>query len=316
MSQANSSFDRVASTTLKNYAATMADNVSNHIPTLGVMKTKGAVKLQGGDTIVLRLMHEFANAQSYSGSDVIDITKQDGISAAEYNWKQTVAPAIIEEIEKARNSGKEAQESLLEDVIMQAELSLEDKVAEMIFGDGTGNSGKDMLGFNALAPVDPTTGTLGGINSATESFWRNYTVASVGSFASNGLTQIQTALRNTQRGNDMVDLMVTTATIYGYLQTVANGRAEFRNPELADLGFKGLKVEGIDFIYDAKCTSDRVYGINTRWTKMYIHKDYNFVTGKFIEPANQDILVAKIKLYAQLATRRRESLFSLSGFSA
>jgi hypothetical protein len=316
MSQANANFDRVASTTLKNYAGKMADNISNHIPFLGVMKSKGAVKLSGGDSIVLRLLHEFANAQSYSGSDVIDITKQDGISAAEYNWKQTVCPAIIEEIEKARNSGKEAQESLMEDVIMQAELSLEEKMATMLFGDGTGNSGKDNLGLEALAPTDPTTGTLGGINSANESFWRNTTNTSVGSFATGGLTAIQTAIRNTQRGNDMVDLIVTTATIFGYLQTVANGRAEFRNPELADLGFKALKVEGIDFIYDAKCTSDRIYGINSRWTKLYIHSDYNFVTGKFIEPANQDILVAKIKVYSQLATRRRESMFNLSGVTA
>lgn len=316
MSTANSNFDRVASTTLKNYAQTMADNVSNHIPTLGVMKTKGAVELRGGDTIVLRLLHEFANAQSYSGSDVIDITKQDGISAAEYNWKQVICPAIIEGIEKARNSGQEAQESLMDDILMQAELSLEDKIADMLFGDGTGNSGKDMLGLEALCPTDPTTGTLGGINSATETFWRNTTNTSVGSFASGGLGAIQTALRATQRGNDKVDLMVTNSTIYGYAQTLAHNRAEFTNSKLASLGFEALKIEGIDFLYDAKCPSDRVYGINTRWTKFFIHKDYNFVTGKFVEPANQDILVAKIKVYGQIGTRRRESLFNLSGFSA
>lgn len=316
MSTANSNFDRVASTTLENYAATMADNVSNHIPTLGVMRAKGAVKLKGGSKIVMPLMSEFGNAQSYSGADVIDISVQGGISAAEYNWKQVVSPAVIQEIEKARNSGPQAQEDLMETVIMQAELSLEDKIADMLFSDGTGNAGKDMLGLEAVFPTDPTTGTLGGINSATETFWRNYTNTSVGSFASGGLSAIQTAIRSTTRGNDRVDLIVANSTIYGYAQTVANGRAEFTNGKLAELGFQALKVEGIDFIFDAKAPTDRCYGINTRWTKLFIHQDYNFKTGKFIEPANQDILVAKIRVYLQFGTNRRESGFSLSGFSA
>lgn len=316
MTTANSSFDRVASTTLKNYRKQLADNVSDHIPLLGVMKAKGAVKTKGGDTLVLPLVHEFANAQSYSGSDVIDITKQSGISAAEYNWKQVVCPVIVEGIEKAQNMGKEKQIDLLEGLFMQAELAIEDKVSEMFFGDGTGNSGKDMLGLEAIIAQDPTTGTLGGINSATYSFWRNSYNTSVGSFASYGLTQIETYIRATQRGTDKVDLICMDTTNFGRLSTVANGRAEFTNPRLAELGFDGLKVQGIDVIFDANCPSDRCYGINTKWTKFYIHEDANFATGKFIEPANQDILVAKIKVYGQLGTNRRESNFVLSGFTA
>ena len=316
MSDANPSFDRVAATTLKNYSKTMADNVSNHIPVLGVMRSKGGVKLDGGDTIVLPILSGFANTQTYSGSDVIDITKQDGQSAAEYNWKQTVTPVIIEGIEKARNAGKSKQIDLMKDLIEQAELSIENKVSEMFFGDGTGNSGKDMLGFEAIIAQDPTTGTLGGINGATQAFWRNTTNIAVGSFATNGLREIETAIRATQRGTDKVDLISMDTTNFGRLSSVANGRAEFNNPRLAELGFDGLKVQGIDTIFDANSPADRCYGLNTRWTKFYIHQDVNFVTGAFIEPANQDILVAKIKLYGQLATKRREANFVLSGFTA
>ncbi len=317
MTTANSSFDRVASTTLKNYAAKMADNVSNHIPFLGVLKQKGAMKEKGGDTLVLPLMHGFANAQSYSGSDVIDITKQSGISAAEYNWKQTVCPAIIEGIEDARNSGPQKQEDLMEQVITQAEISLENKVSQMLFGDGTGNSGKDMLGLEAIIAQDPTTGTLGGINGATNSFWRNTYNTSVGSFATNGVGAIQTAIRSTQRGTDSTDLIVTGSTIFGYMQAKAQNQVYIQqNQKLANLGFNALTVEGVDVIHDLNCPADRIYGINTRWLKFYIHPSYNFKTGKFIEPANQDILVAKILLYAQLATNRREAHWVLSGVTA
>lgn len=314
MSTANASFDRVASTTLKNYTKQLADNISSHIPTLGVMRAKGAVRKSGGDTIVMPIVHEFANAQSYSGSDVIDITKQDGVSAAEYNWRQTVVPVIIEGIEQARNAGESKQLDIMEAVMTQAELALENKVSEMIMGDGTGNGGKDMLGLEAIIAQDPTTGTLGGINSANEAFWRNETDTAT-TFSTGGLTEMGLNVRTTQRGTDRTDLIVMDATNYGRLETVANGRAEFSNPKLADLGFAGLKFQGIDVIFDQNSTDDRIYGLNTRWLKLYIHKDNDFVSGDFIEPANQDIIVAKIKLYAQLVTNRRESLWVMSGIS-
>lgn len=318
MSTANADFDRVATTTLKNYAnsGAMADNISNHIPFLGVMQNKGSVKLDGGDKIVLELMHEFSNAFSYSGSDVWAIDVEDGISAAEYNWKQVGAPVTIKGIEKARNAGKSKQDDLIKAAIMQAELSLEDAVSVMLFSDGTGNLGKDLLGLEAIIAQNPNTGVLGGIDSSVETFWRNQTDTSVGSFASNGEAALSTLMRATQRGTDRVDLMVTGSTIYGYMQALANGRAQYTNPKLAQLGFDALRFEGTDFIFDANCPADRIYGVNTRWLKLYIHKDYNFVTGKFIEPANQDQMTAKIKLYAQLATDRREAHFVASGISA
>jgi hypothetical protein len=316
MTTANSSFDRVASTTLKNYQKQLADNVSDHIPLLKLLRSKGAVKVSGGDTIVRPLMHEFANAQSYSGSDVIDVTKQDGISAAEYNWKQVVCPIVVEGIEKARNMGETQVLDLMEALTMQAEMSLADKVSEMIFGDGTGNSGKDMLGLQAIVSDTPTTGTLGGINAANESFWRNEVNTSVGSFASNGLTEMSTMMRNLTRGVDRPDVIVCDTTQFGRLETVANGRAEFSNPALADQGFRALKFQGVDVIFDDNCPSDHMYLLNTKNLKLYIHRDNDFSVGPFIEPANQDVLVAKVKLYAQLTTNRRNSAGALSGFSA
>lgn len=314
---ANASFDRIASTTFKNLEKTIADNVSAEIPLLRYFKMKGAVVTDGGDTIVRPLYTGFSNAQSYSGSDTIDITKQDVISAAEYNWKQTVCPVIIEGIEEARNAGKEKQISLLDSLKENAELSMADKVSEMIFGDGTGNSGKDMLGLKALIAAVPTSGTVGGISRATYSWWRNYTNTSVGAYGTYLLGSISTALRSICRGNDKKNVVgVCNSTVYGYLQAIASGKAQFNNPALADMNFEALKVEGVDIIYDANMgVSDGLYLINLKHTKMYIHSDYNFKMGDFIEPANQDILVAKLKLYAQLTSNRLGSCAYLGGIT-
>lgn len=313
---ANASFDQIASTTFKNLEKSIADNVSNHIPFLKYMRLKGAVKTDGGDTIVRPIYSGLSTAQTYSGSDTISLTKPDVISAAEYNWKQTVVPVIIEGIEQARNSGKSKQIDLLSSLKENAELAIEDKVATMLFGDGTGNGGKDMLGLQAIVDTDPTTGTLGGINRATNTFWRNGYNTSVGSAATYLVTSLSTGIREITRGTDAPDLIIMGSTNYGYLENIAWGKAQMQNPKLADLGFQALKFEGIDVIYDAKCPAANVYAVNTRYLKLYIHQNVNFKMGDFVEPANQDILVAKLKLYAQLTTNRAESAYVWAGITA
>jgi hypothetical protein len=313
---ANPSFDQIASTTFKNLEKSIADNVSNHIPLFRYLKTKGATVVSGGDTIQRPLLEAFSTAQSYSGSDTLDITHNDDITSAEYNWKQSAAVINIQGIERARNSGPEKQISLLEGLKEQAELSLADKVSTMMFGDGTGNSGKDMLGLQAIVDIAPTTGTLGGINRATNSFWRNKVNAAVGAQSTALLSAMSTMKRDLTRGVDMPDIIVTDSTNFGYLQNLAFGNQRFTRSDLADLQFQALKFEGINIIYDENCPSGKMYFLNTRWLKLYIHKDYNFKMGKFIEPADADISVAKLLFYAQLTTNRAEACGVLDGITS
>ena len=309
--------DAIATTTLKNYQKKLADNVSLHIPFMKYMTMKGAVITTGGDNIVEELMYgENGTVNSYSEMDAIDTAKQEGISAAEFNWKQVAGTVTLSGTDILRNSGESKLESLMEARIKQTEITMRNRIATMLFGDGTGNSGKDVLGLAALIDTDPTTGTLGNINRATYSFWRNQYNTSVGSFASGGLSAMGNMVRLCTRGTDRPNLIVTGSTIFGYLESVANGRAQFLNPALAEQGFEALKFQGIDVIYDSQCTADRMYFINTDYLRLRIHKDVNFTTGKFIEPANQDGLIAKVKFAGQVTVSNCALQGVLSGFSA
>ncbi|MGD9600055.1 MAG: phage major capsid protein [Steroidobacteraceae bacterium] len=317
MPQANPSFDKLASTTLKNYRKQLVDNISEHMPFFKMMREKGAVKLDGGESIVTPLVYEFGAGGSYSGSDTMDITVQDGISAAEYNWKQVYATATITGYQKASNMGRSRQINIVEATIKQAQMTIENQVATMLFGDGTGNSGKDILGLEAIVSQTPTVGVLGGIDASAETFWRNVVNTSVGSIATGGLAAVQTMIRQTQRGGDKVDLIIMDATNFGRFQALANNRVEImHNVKAANLGIPMLTIEGTDVIFDHYCPADRIYGVNTNYLKLYVHEAVNFTTGDFIEPADKDIRVAKILLQAQLVTDRREAHFVGSGTSA
>lgn len=297
----NPNFDAIASTTLKNYRGKFADNVSKHIPFFNYMKMKGSVKLDGGDKIVEELMYGEGNAGSYSGNDKLTITVPTGLSAAEYSWKQIYGTVTLTGSEELRNSGKSKIQSLLEARVLQAEKTMQNRIGEMLFKDGTGNGGKDILGLDAIISTTPTIGVLGGIDRSDpqNAFWRNQ-ANTVGSFAANGLARMGDMVRKCTRGSERPNLIVTGANVFGFIEQAANGRAQFNNPQLADLGFHALKFEGIDVIFDSFCPDGRMYFTNTDYLKFNIHTDKNFKMGKFVEPADEDVMVAKILLAAQV----------------
>ena len=318
MATPNTSYDAIASSTLKNYAPTFADNVSESNELFRYFKMKGNIILDGGEKIVRPLMYGTTNGGSYSGTDTFDVTVPEGLSAAEYDWSQYQESIPITGTEEIKNSGKEKIISLLEARTKQAEIGMANRLGSHIYLDGTGNFGKDMDGLAKYVAVDPTTGTVGGINRATagNEFWRNYTNTSVGSFATNGLAALSTAIRALSRGKDRPNLIVTGSTIFGYAQAAASNRAQFNNPALADLNFGALKVEGIDFIYDPHCTDDRIYLLNTNYIKIAIHKNFNFIMKPFVEPANQHYKVAKYLLAIQLIMDNASLQGVLSGVTA
>ena len=301
MATPNPNFDAIGSTTISNYAKTFADNVTESNELLRYMKLKNKHMLDGGKTIVKELMYGTANGGSYSGTDTMNITVPEGLTAAEYEWKQYYATIPITGEEEIKNAGKSELQSLLKARVKQAEIKMMNDLGEHIYLDGTGNFGKNITGLAKYVSITPTVGVVGGIDRsvAANAFWRNY-VDTVGSFATNGLAKLGTAVRALTRGKDRPHVIVMGSTIYGYLQATASNRAQFNNPKLADLNFAALKVEGIDVIYDPQCPPDRIYLLNLDYLQFNIHKDKNFITKPFVEPADQDYKVAKYLSALQL----------------
>ncbi len=321
----NSNFDNIAATTLKNYQPTFADNVTDNIRLLKFMRSEGAVLTKGGESIVRPLMYRLSgNAGSFSGMDSATTNNEEGFTAAEYDWKQIRDAVVISSLEMAQNSSKEQVINLMEAKIGRSQATMEDIISDMIFSDGTGNGGLDLLGLEALVAQDPTTGTIGGINRATATdhdgnfYWRNVVNTAVGAQSQNLETAISTAIRDVTRGNDRPNVIVTNSTIYGYMTHLARQRQRFvtRSSKLAAIGFEELEFEGIPVIWDGKCPADRVYGLNTKHLKFNIHPQYNFTPTEFVKPANQSGKVSLIELYGEMTSDRLESCFVLSGITS
>ena len=293
----------IASTTYKHHQKEFADNCSNGNELFRYMKKKGSVKVSGGEKIVEELMYATGNGGSYSGMDPLQISKPEGLSAAEFDWSEYYATITIEGSEEIRNSGPEKIIDLMKARMKQAEITMANLHGIAIYGDGTGNGGKDLLGLAAICDTDPTTGILGGIDRADANnvFWRNK-IDTITAFntSNEGLQDFGTMVRTLSRGMDRPKVIVVGNTVFGLIEQAANGRAQFNNPVLADLGFHGLKFEGIDILFDPQCTAARAYFLNTDYLKLNVHSAREYKLGKFIEPADAVYEVAKILWAGQL----------------
>lgn len=304
------------STTLKKYRKTMVDNIFKSNATFYQLKSEGMVKtLDGGERIVAPLMYgKNTTAASYSGYQTLDTTPQEGIDAAEYNWKQYSVSISISGKEERQNSGSSKIIDLLEAKTKQAEMSLTEALSEGVFSNGTGNGGLDLTGFEAMVAA---TGTYGGINSATYTWWQSGVESTSEALS---LAKMRTAYNSASiGGKDTPTLIVTTQTLFekyeGLLTTTIQAESA-GTKKLADGGFQTLQFKGIPMVWDELCPTGTMYFLNSRHMNLSVHKDANFETTDFVKPENQDAKVAQVLFMGNLTCDRRKSFYKLTAKTA
>ena len=104
--------------------------------------------------------------------ETLDVSQSNVFGYAAYDWKQCAAAVVINGLEMLQNNGSEALIDLAEERINVAEATLKNLVASGSYSDGTGYSSKQIGGLQYLVADAPSSGTVGGINRATNSFWK------------------------------------------------------------------------------------------------------------------------------------------------
>jgi len=316
MASPNTTFTEIVASTLKNYRSQLADNVMEHQALLWELKRLGYfVEEEGGETLVEPLMHgENSTVRSYSGYDLIDTTPQEGITAAEFEWKQIAGSVSISGKQEFQNSGSKTKIfSLLQAKIKQLELSMQLAINEMLHGDGTGNSSKDITGLGLLIEDGTAWSQVGGIDSNAYSFWRNTWAGTVGSFAANGVDTLRNLVNSASRGKDKIKLLLTTQAIYEAYEKTIPQESVTRNNKLADAGFQNIEFKGIPIVFDEDMPSGEILGINTEYLKFRVGRGKNFVNTPFVVPDNQDDRLSKMILYGNFTISNRKRHFRATG---
>jgi len=305
MAFANSAITDIIATTIQSRSGELADNLTQNNAILQRLNQKGNVRpFSGGNVILEEIMYDDSatnNANSYSGYEVLNIAPDSPISAAQYKISQYADSVTMSGLEMLQNSSKEAIIDLLDGRMQVSEARLLNRISGDLYGDGTGNGGKNLDGLGAAVAVSPTSGTYGGINRATWTFWRNQ--ITTGATSVNILAKMTEAAIKQIRGTDKADLIVAGNTMYQYyvgaLQSIQRIAAE----ESGAAGFASLKFYGggtsADVVlgggYGSQETATYMYLLNTNYIFLRPHKERNFVPiGGERQSINQDAIV---KLY-------------------
>lgn len=235
----------IVATTIESRTRKIADNVTKNNAILAKLSMRGKIKtFSGGSKIYQELSFaENSNFGWYSGYDLLPVGVSDVISAAEYSIKQAAAPVTISGLEQLQNAGKERMIDLIESRVNVAESTMANGVAQSLYSDGSGSSGKEIDGLNAAVPTNPATGTYGGIDRATWAFWRSQVRDDVLTAAN--IQQNMNALwAQTVRGNDRVDLVMFDNSLWELYMASLQAQQRFMSPEVGALGFPSIKFMG------------------------------------------------------------------------
>ena len=218
MAFANSAITDIIATTIQSRSGELADNLTQNNAILQRLNQKGNVRpFSGGNVILEELFYDDSatnNASSYSGYEVLNIAPDSPISAAQFKIAQYADSVTMSGLEMLQNSSKEAIIDLLDGRMQVSEARLLNRISGDLYGDGTGNGGKNLDGLAAAVAVSPTSGTYGGINRATWTFWQNQ--ITTGATSVNILSKMTDAAIKQIRGTDKADLIVAGNTMYQY----------------------------------------------------------------------------------------------------
>jgi len=324
-------FDEIVSTSLDLYTNQLADNVFNENPTLWALKQKGVYEpADGGIQIIEPILYgDNETVMSYSGYDTLDLTPQEGITAALYPWTQVAGSVVINGLQTFQNAGKGTLINLLAAKIMQLEQSIQAKFTEYIYGAGKYNTlqtSKDPAGLLAFVSESPDSYDVGGIDTSVYTWWRNkvgnnggstWTWVDTTSLAT-GPTKMAEVFHNcSKKSGGSPDIIVATQA--GFEAYAAYLRSKqiidtASDATAAAAGFENLKFRGVTVFWDQGFRSATVSTenaacafifLNSKFIKMRYASSVNFKRTPWITPANQDARSCLILWYGNLTTSKR-----------
>ncbi len=309
MASPNSVFTELVTTTLRDHPTAIADNVSGHNALYRRMKDKKRItKYTGGGYEIVEPLdyEENGTFQRYSGYDTLNIGQSDVLSAAKYDWVQSAVSVVASGRELRMNNGKSALINLVKARMKNAMRTAANKMSLDIYSSG---SLSNQMGGLAHIIQSAGTGTVGGINSSTYTFWQNQfkELDGTGTYADIKADMLDLYLACT-RGTDQPDILVSTRDLYSAYWDALTDIQRYTKEDNPDT-FKSLKFNGADVVYDNNdnfgATAEKMYFLNTDYLSLRVHPDADWTpTDKKIS-INQDAEVVTLLWMGQMCCSNR-----------
>jgi hypothetical protein len=311
MASPNATFTEMVTTTLRNHARELVDNVSDNNALLRLLKEKGKIETESGGYEIARPLEYAENATytRYSGYDTLSVQASDVISAAKYDWAQAAIHVSASGRELRMNNGPEAMIKLVKARIKNAMNTAANNLSVDLYSDGALSN---QIGGLAHILQNAGTGTVGGINASTYPFWQNQVteMAGTGTWSKSTIKgEMNKLWLKCVRGKDKPDLIVASHDIYSAYEESLQDLQRYADARNAAAGFESLKYKTANVIFDDNTnfgtTAETAFFLNTDFLYLVQHPEAQWTQDDEKKPINQDAVVVPMYWMGQLVCTNR-----------
>lgn len=318
MASPSTVFTEMVTTTDRNWSTDVPDNVSKNNALLNVLKKKGKISTVSGGFEIARPLEYAENGtyQRYSGYDGLNTNASDVLTTVKYEMRQIALHVTASGREIRMNMGsKERMIDLVKARKANALKTAANQFSIDLYSDGSLSEQIGGLG-NVLQSAG--TGTVGGIDSSTWTFWKNKFKEMTGTNPAASPSAANAASMKADmnafwltlnRGADKPDLIIMSHDFYALYELGEQQLQRYMDADLAQSGFQTLKYKSANVIFDDNTnfstTSEKAYFLNTDYLYLVQHSEAKWTPDDEKRPVNQDAVVIPIYWMGNLVCTNR-----------
>jgi len=287
-------YNEISATTERYFVPKLIDNIFGSNALLQRIRNKKAYKPQDGGTMIVQpLLYAVTSAAgTYSGTDTLATTANDQITAGAWTRAHYYSSITITHTDELQNSGDAAVVDFVRSKVQAAEMTLSHNLGTGIYNVGTDD--KAIIGLRLA--VD-STGTYGGIDRSSYTWWSAQEDSTSTTLT---LSLLQGLIGDCTVGNSKPTVIMTTQDIYDILMNLIEPQQRFADEDTANAGFTNLRYAGIPVIVDSHCPASHMFLINENFLTLYYHPRDNFRFEPFVRPIDQAVATARVYWAGQM----------------
>ncbi len=262
-------------------------------------------RVDGGPQIEHTLDYKRNEGAEFQTSDLQDVavSKTDVLTAALYDPAQLSVPIVWSRADEAKNPTVNQKVNLVKSLLSNGLDSHDDLLEASLFEADTDG----FHGFPTIIP-DSGQGEVGGIDAATEVWWRNHSATYAADFSTIiavFTTAYNTALKGSGSGMGP-KFMISGATPHAGYESKLVTNQRFVDTDEASAGFKVLAFKTLRYVF-SQYGDDHVYFLGKSF-KLTVFKNAYRLLGETAEFPQANGFIRKIFTLAQTGTNNKSRL--------
>jgi hypothetical protein len=254
------------------------------------------------------------NVTSMQYYDTVPVNQTNEFITVNHFMSRVVGSLIISDQEEDENQGRAAIFKIIKGKIMALDESISRQFAAYHTSVGAGT---DPNGLGNLIPVDPTSGSVGGISMAAESQWRTSAYDFQGTLtpenieeAFDDITELDLNRSTDGQSSPQPSVIFAGRNIYRMHKAAARDKqhidlqATGTGKKLVNLGIVGTTHNGIPLLFDEKLSPNVAYFVNDGYMTLHVLRGVNMKIKKLVAPWSMDATGRRVVWEGQLCTWR------------